>query len=170
MTTNSQDLWYYFEKNSNGEPVRRSVAYDKLKNGDFVLSPYTLWKIKLTNVENKHNISFKDLETYKDQISLELSGNGYFVHKDGVKEDLMVDKYYKAIDSHYYIDQNVDYAESSVVPLSHDNSNSSNNLAFSFDGSKNDSIQATTAVDINGDLTLGQLVTHKVLGSNKLIS
>jgi hypothetical protein len=108
MTTNSQDIWYYFERNSNGEPVHRSLAYDKLENGDFMLSPYALWKIKLINTENKNNFSFEDLETYKDEINLELAGYGYYVNKGGVNEDLMVESYYKAIDTHDHVDLNVD--------------------------------------------------------------
>ncbi|MCX4084119.1 hypothetical protein N7281_04555 [Rickettsia hoogstraalii] len=302
MTTNSQDIWYYFEKNNNSEPVRRSLAYDKLKNGDFMLSPYALWKIKLINVKNKNNFSFKDLETYKDKIDLELGGNGYYVNKGGVNEDLMVERYYKAIDTYNHLDLNINNEELSSAPLlqdsnstrnkrevhqesenqtlqtivnqeypvtqnnhsniKHENnntessgwfswmrlpsfnilpgaeaaiiegknlvnqkedimftldsitipfmngmkllkdvvlskiskptdnitnsnasgkisnnytdyiiredtSNSSNNLAISFDGSKNNNIQAATTFDINGNLTLGQLVIHKVFGGNK---
>jgi hypothetical protein len=49
-------------------------------------------------------------------------------------------------------------------------SNSSNNLAFSFDGSKNNIIQATPTVDINANLTVGQSVIHKVFVSNKFFS
>jgi hypothetical protein len=127
MTTNSQIMWYYFERNSNGEPVRRSLSYDKLKNGDFMLSPYALWKIKLINIENKHNISFKDLEIYKDEIKLELVGNGYYVNKGGVNEDLMVESYYKAIDTHDHVDLNVDNEELTIVPLLPDNSSSTRN-------------------------------------------
>jgi hypothetical protein len=127
MTTNSQDISYYFERNSNGEPVHRSLAYDKLKNGDFMLSPYALWKIKLINMENKCKFSFENLETYKDEINLELAGNGYYIHKGGVKEDLMVESYYKAIDTHDHVDLNVDNEELTIVSLLQNNSSSTRN-------------------------------------------
>lgn len=100
IATNSLDIWYHFEKKGK-EPIHRSITYDKIKNGDFMLSPYASWKIKLTNLINKYNFSFKNLETYKDKIDLELGGHGHYVDKT---EDnclsLAVEKYYKT--THIY--------------------------------------------------------------------
>lgn len=93
ITTNSHNIWYYFEKNHYNEPVHKGGVYEKIKNGEFMLSPYASWKIKLTNLTS--HVSFKDLEIYKDEIDLELGGNGHYVNMRKVTDlDLKVDNYY----------------------------------------------------------------------------
>lgn len=44
MMTPSRAIWYYFEKNPKGEPVHKSTSYEKIKTGDFMLSPYACCK------------------------------------------------------------------------------------------------------------------------------
>ncbi|GIX93758.1 uncharacterized protein CDAR_606301 [Caerostris darwini] len=46
ITSESQSIVYSCEKNELGEPIRTNNVYDKIKNGDLMLSPYTLWEIK----------------------------------------------------------------------------------------------------------------------------
>ncbi|GIY70357.1 uncharacterized protein CEXT_753831 [Caerostris extrusa] len=79
ITSDSQSIFYSIEKNTAGEPVRKNWVYQKLKNGDLMLSPYTLWEIKMINSTSK--ISFRDLEVYKNEFDLELSGFGSYVAK-----------------------------------------------------------------------------------------
>ncbi|GIY18028.1 uncharacterized protein CEXT_427171 [Caerostris extrusa] len=79
ITSDSQSIFYSIEKNTAGEPVRKNWVYQKLKNGDLMLSLYTLWEIKMINSTSK--ISFRDLEVYKNKIDLELSGFGSYVTK-----------------------------------------------------------------------------------------
>ncbi|CAK6587165.1 MAG: hypothetical protein IRF12RH_07155 [Rickettsia helvetica] len=108
ITTTSQKVSYYFEKKHNKEePVVIGDTYGEIKNGNFMLSPYALWKISLYNLQNKYNLTFNNLEIYKDKIDLELIGNGRFINKintKGLDLKLNVERYYKAIDTYYHLD------------------------------------------------------------------
>ncbi|KAF8789449.1 hypothetical protein HNY73_007386 [Argiope bruennichi] len=77
ITSDSVTISYSFEKNNDGMPIRSNEVYNKLKSGDLLLSPYTLWEIRLIN--RTHQYFFQDLESYKNAISLELSGFGSYV-------------------------------------------------------------------------------------------
>ncbi|GFS60639.1 uncharacterized protein TNIN_366101 [Trichonephila inaurata madagascariensis] len=80
ITSNSQTISYSFEKNAIGEPIRKNNVFSKIKKGDLMLSPYTVWEIQITSSGGK--ISFQDLEIYKDQIDLELVGCGSYITTD----------------------------------------------------------------------------------------
>ncbi|CAL1300187.1 unnamed protein product [Larinioides sclopetarius] len=77
ITSDSVTVSYSYEKNDDGMPIRWNEAYKKLKSGDLLLSPYTFWEVKLINKTNK--TSFLDLDKYKNEISVELSGLGSYV-------------------------------------------------------------------------------------------
>ncbi|GBN91149.1 hypothetical protein AVEN_186955-1, partial [Araneus ventricosus] len=77
ITSESVPISYAFEKNDAGVPIRRNDVYEKLKSGDLILSPYTLWEVRLINTMDKY--SFRDLESYRGEINLELSGFGSYV-------------------------------------------------------------------------------------------
>lgn len=90
---------YSFEANPYGEPISASQDYYSIKNGDYVLSSFNDWKLKLINkLPNKRNISFDDLKQYKNEIDLELVGKASFIEKNTVGEDseflTQLDKYY----------------------------------------------------------------------------
>ncbi|CAL1288930.1 unnamed protein product [Larinioides sclopetarius] len=79
ITSNSVSISYSYENDDDGIPVRFNEAYSTLKSGDLLLSPYTLWEVKLINKPNTLNYSFKDLDSYKHDTNLELSGFGRYV-------------------------------------------------------------------------------------------
>ncbi|GBM60945.1 hypothetical protein AVEN_192397-1 [Araneus ventricosus] len=79
ITSNSVNISYSYENNDDGVPVRSNEAYNTLKSGDLLLSPYTLWEVKMINKPNTFNYSFQDLECYKNGTDLELSGFGRYV-------------------------------------------------------------------------------------------
>ncbi|PRD23846.1 UNVERIFIED_CONTAM: hypothetical protein NCL1_45309 [Trichonephila clavipes] len=80
ITSNSQTISYSFEKNAIGEPIRKNNVFSKIKKGDLMLSPYTVWEIQIISSGGK--ILFQDLEIYRDQIDLELVGCGSYVTTD----------------------------------------------------------------------------------------
>lgn len=98
IPTSKYDIWYNYERDGD-VPTKKSSEYDDIKAGNYMLSPFATWKLKLTNLPNAKNISFSNLEAYKDQIDLELGGYASFVNNDGLKHsELMLDKYYKTIE------------------------------------------------------------------------
>lgn len=110
IITNSYTIDYYFERRHNDQkPVHTSMVYDKINYGNFILSPYTTWKIRLYNVPNKYNFTFSDLEIYKDEIDLELSGYARYVKHRYISElDLLVENYYKTVNTYDQLDLNVE--------------------------------------------------------------
>ncbi|GBO10552.1 hypothetical protein AVEN_71486-1 [Araneus ventricosus] len=77
ITSDSVTISYSYEKNNDGTPIRSNEVYNKLKSGDLLLSPYTLWEVRMINQTNQY--SFQDLENYKSEINVELSGFGSYV-------------------------------------------------------------------------------------------
>ncbi|KAF8789795.1 hypothetical protein HNY73_007706 [Argiope bruennichi] len=83
ITSNSVTISYSFEKNDDGMPIRSNEVYNKINSGDLMLSPYTLWEVRLIN--KTHQYSYRDLESYKKEINLELSGFGSYVDTSAFK-------------------------------------------------------------------------------------
>ncbi|CAL1286288.1 unnamed protein product [Larinioides sclopetarius] len=77
ITSDSVTISFSFEKNDDGMPIRSNNVYNKLKSGDLLLSPYTLWEIRMINRTNQY--SFQDLQRFKNEINIELSGFGSYV-------------------------------------------------------------------------------------------
>ncbi|GBN84786.1 hypothetical protein AVEN_6331-1 [Araneus ventricosus] len=77
ITSDSVTISYSYEKNDDGIPIRSNGVYSRLKSGDLLLSPYTLWKLRIIKRTSKY--SFQDLEKYKNEINVELSGLGSYV-------------------------------------------------------------------------------------------
>lgn len=90
---------YFFENDeSSGEPIFAGGAYEFVKNVDITLSPYALWQISLTELEE--GVSFADLLVFKDYVNLEMGGNCFYISKEKISTlDLKVDKYYKPVDN-----------------------------------------------------------------------
>lgn len=65
-------LEYSIKKNKRGTPINTNEVYRKISNGDFFLSPYTMWRIKLVG---KHS-----LHKFKSEVmDLQLVGLGQYV-------------------------------------------------------------------------------------------
>ncbi|CAG8588788.1 6910_t:CDS:2, partial [Dentiscutata heterogama] len=97
IRSNEQYIEYSFEKNKEGKPVRNNRAYERIRNDELMLSPYTTWKIKLkreTKYVDSKNAGFDKLKTYEKKVDLELVGRGLYVDEEG-SNDLMVGTYYK---------------------------------------------------------------------------
>lgn len=81
ITSEAQEINFTLRKNSNGEPFRTNDVYNKLKDGQYMLSPYTMWTAKLLNVSAK--ASFSRLTQFKDMdIDVELFGNGQYIKEN----------------------------------------------------------------------------------------
>ncbi|CAG8518253.1 4530_t:CDS:2 [Dentiscutata erythropus] len=97
IRSNEQSIEYSFEKNKEGKPVRNNRAYERIRNDELMLSPYTTWKIKLkreTKYGDSKKADFDKLKTYEKKIDLELVGRGIYIDEEG-SNDLMVGTYYK---------------------------------------------------------------------------
>ncbi|KAF0387212.1 Collagen alpha-5VI chain [Gigaspora margarita] len=66
-----------FKKDSDGESFPRNEIYTKIKNGELMLSPYTMWKIKLELYNDDAN--FSKLKKYEKVVDLELVGLGKYI-------------------------------------------------------------------------------------------
>lgn len=76
ITTDSVEIFYSFERKADGVPVTKSMAYDKIRSGDYLLSPYTYWKVRLDMSDDGH--SAKQFEP-----NIELSGFGSYMNAQG---------------------------------------------------------------------------------------
>ncbi|CAG8592042.1 32420_t:CDS:1 [Gigaspora margarita] len=78
-----------FKKDNDGEPFPRNEIYKKIKKGELMLSPYTMWKIKLYN----DDANFSKLKKYEKVVDLELVELGKYIQNSN---DLSrkVEKYY----------------------------------------------------------------------------
>ncbi|GBN58883.1 hypothetical protein AVEN_245906-1 [Araneus ventricosus] len=83
ITGDSVTISYSYEKNDDGIPIRSNEVYSRLKSGDLLLSPYTLWEVRMIKQTSKY--SFQDLEKYKNEISVELSGLGSYVDTSEIR-------------------------------------------------------------------------------------
>lgn len=93
ITSSTQRITYSFEKDSNGLPIRSNNVYQKMRNGDFVLSPYALLTISLTA---RHPEQIKTFNSDLGRtIDLELIGRGQYLNPK-IDYCLGLDKYYAA--------------------------------------------------------------------------
>ncbi len=93
MTTPQQDIVFSFKLRKDGTPFTRNLVYEKLQNGDIILSPYTSWLVQLIpRIKAKGN----ELDPFKNvTIDLYLGGEGAYVANyktGGVKN---IEKFYK---------------------------------------------------------------------------
>lgn len=76
---------YSFKRYPNGQPVMSNDVYHKLTESSSFLSPYAIWKIKITSI----NTNFDDLEKFTNaDIDLELSGRGQYMQNDPLLTDI----------------------------------------------------------------------------------
>ncbi|XP_031631115.1 uncharacterized protein LOC116345674 [Contarinia nasturtii] len=75
---NNIDFLYSIKKNPTGDPEYTNEVYKKIKDGDFFLSPYTLWAIQLESREKVGD--FSHLKEFKDEImDVQLRGHGQYL-------------------------------------------------------------------------------------------
>lgn len=97
---------YSIKKNQNSEPTGKNEVYKKIRNGDFFLSPYTMWSIQLVNPKGEPE-KFGELDKFKNQIiDLQLRGNGQYVKNS---TDFINDFPPDVLDKHYDFDGVVCY-------------------------------------------------------------
>ncbi|XP_069673901.1 uncharacterized protein [Periplaneta americana] len=91
-----QTVKYSFAKSQNGEPVMQNAVYEKIRNGDFMLSPYAVWTIQLARARGK---DFMNLKNYKNCVDLELVGKGRYVKEENSISEINLQHYYETDDS-----------------------------------------------------------------------
>lgn len=97
VTSPSQTIEYSLEKKEDGTPVDQNDVYRKINEGDLMLSPYAMWKIKL--IKSSDLANFNDLEKYKNEIDLELVGYGGYIANGINVSNLEIDNYYQHDDT-----------------------------------------------------------------------
>ncbi|KAF0484277.1 Collagen alpha-5VI chain [Gigaspora margarita] len=70
IISDKQVITYSFEKKKDdrSKPLRANKVYNKIMEGELMLSPYTMWKIKL---ESTNNACFSELKKYDREVDLE---------------------------------------------------------------------------------------------------
>jgi len=105
MVGGQQVLQYNFERNKEtGDRMQTNNIYEKIKKGDLILSPYSLWTVQLLKVRNDGEFDFSRLANLTRFVDLELIGQGSFVAKDGSrsKNSRVVPKEVQSTPLHYY--------------------------------------------------------------------
>lgn len=92
IMSDKQVIRYDFAQNSNGEPKNRNSIYEKLKASHYVLSPYSMWSIKLVKITDR---SFDILNKYRKFVDLELVGSGQYISNGIDICSTELDVYYK---------------------------------------------------------------------------
>jgi len=89
---------YGYNKDKSGISYTHNNAYFKLLNGELMLSPYCVWRVKLTLNSSAPRSCFVELEKYSEAVDLELVGKGSYVDEDQMddkeKEALLIGSYY----------------------------------------------------------------------------
>lgn len=88
----SQEMMFGFEK-KDGIPVHQSTAYQKIKGGTVILSPYTMWNLRLQNIGKDTN-AFDKLLAFANHVDLLLIGHGQYVRNDAPVCGQSLDEYY----------------------------------------------------------------------------
>lgn len=192
IPSQSQTIEYSFEKDKNtGEPLDQNYVYRKLKQGDLMLSPYTMWKLKLLNATS---IPFADLAAFADKVDIELNGFGSYLAQEVDVASLHIDDYYEADDtvkkdsSKSLIEMVQDFAANlygrlvgrKVAVNDQINATSAGELLVNPYKTPTDHLEvedinqaglsAYSSIDTMGNLVLAQVAVSKLFGENKLLS
>jgi hypothetical protein len=73
---------------------RKNQVYEKTKEGNPMLSPFTTWKIQLRSAEKGANDPFKILDKFHDNIELEFVGKGSYIRSGCKISDKDIERYY----------------------------------------------------------------------------
>lgn len=81
MVGDNATLRYNYERDSQGNRLGTNMVYDKVKEGDFIMSPFTVWTIKLIPAVTRRSLKygFQDLQKFAQLVNLELVGIGTYV-------------------------------------------------------------------------------------------
>lgn len=93
ITSPTQRIVYSFEKDSSGLPIRSNNVYRKMRNGDFVLSPYALLTISL-NARHVEQFGLFNFD-FGESFDLELTGRGQYLNAN-IDVCFDLEKYYAA--------------------------------------------------------------------------
>lgn len=93
ITSPTQRIEYSFEKDSNGLSIRSNNVNIKMRNGDFVLSPYALLTISLIARRPEQFMIFNS--NFGPSIDLELIGRGQYLNPN-MDACFGLEKYYAA--------------------------------------------------------------------------
>ncbi|XKL65629.1 hypothetical protein PGB90_009049 [Kerria lacca] len=77
ITFETQQIEYSIKKNNKGEPLYTNVVYNKIKNGNFILSPYSFWYVQLKGTNATTN--FDKFKKYTNYVDIVLEGRGQFI-------------------------------------------------------------------------------------------
>jgi hypothetical protein len=87
-----QIIEFSFEKGANGEPLRSNNVFKKIRSGDILLSPYTLWKVHLVD-KYKRNLDFSRLF---GTTKLSLTGQAQFIKlSNSICKQKSLESFYK---------------------------------------------------------------------------
>lgn len=90
ISSPSQTFRFSYETDDGHEPLDTNMIYKKVQNGPYILSPYTMWEVRLIDVQGK---GFEPLGDLKGLVDLELLGSGQSVDEEAC--ELNLKKYYK---------------------------------------------------------------------------
>ena len=80
-------------------PYVRNVVYEKMMNGQFLISPYTTWNVQLLPKNSKDMRNLKRfIEKDACLIELALIGEGSYVNEELVTKELNLDHYFRQIE------------------------------------------------------------------------
>lgn len=94
-------LWFNFEKDRSSQiPVHRNSVYEKLRENEPLLSPYTSWELELLELNTKKR-TFQDLaQLAEHDIDIELHATGTFILGDSpICNNDNLNKIYKRIEN-----------------------------------------------------------------------
>jgi hypothetical protein len=86
-----KNIVYSVELKGDGRPVITNAVYDKILNGDLMLSPYAMWEIYFTGRAE----AFEQLKEFKNQVNLQMIGHGSYVRLKSNLPDFKIDEYYQ---------------------------------------------------------------------------
>lgn len=102
-----QTIVYSFERDSDGNRLETNIIYEKFKKGDYLLSPFTQWKLKLrlrnlVRLRTKKDliaVGWEDLAKFASKLNVELVGIGTYVDANAASVaaggNLQVESFYE---------------------------------------------------------------------------
>lgn len=99
MTTEPIFILSSFAKGTSKIPLSRNLVYDMLRENRPVLSPFTLWEIQLSGV-NEHDVNFDVLEPFVELVDIELHGTGKYIRENAsICENENLAKFYSLMEN-----------------------------------------------------------------------
>lgn len=100
MTTEPIFILSSFAKDTSKIPLSRNLVYDMLRENRPVLSPYTLWEIQLSGVNERDAVNFDVLEPFVELVDIELHGTGKYIRENAsICENENLAKFYSLMEN-----------------------------------------------------------------------